>query len=52
MDKNLAVFEGHEIRRVYDEKTSHFQLWWWLFPKLRRELFHGYARLLDKSGHS
>ncbi len=25
MDKNLAVFEGHEIRRVYDEKTES---WW------------------------
>ena len=25
MDKNLAVFEGHEIRRVYDEKT---ETWW------------------------
>ena len=25
MDENLAVFEGHEIRRVYDEKT---ETWW------------------------
>ncbi|MGL4399210.1 MAG: BRO-N domain-containing protein [Luteolibacter sp.] len=25
MNKHLAVFEGHEIRRVYDEKT---ETWW------------------------
>ncbi len=25
MNKDLAVFEGHEIRRVYDEKT---ETWW------------------------
>lgn len=25
MNKQLAVFEGHEIRRVYDEKA---EIWW------------------------
>ena len=25
MKKDLAIFEGHEIRRVYDEKT---ETWW------------------------
>jgi hypothetical protein len=28
MNKHLAVFEGHEIRRVYDEKT---ETWWFSF---------------------
>ncbi len=22
MNNNLAIFEGHEIRRIYDEKTE------------------------------
>ncbi len=35
MDKSLAIFEGHKIRRIYDEKT---ETWWFSVVDIIRVL--------------
>jgi len=38
MKKDLTIFEGHGIRRIYDEKT---ETWWFSVVDIKAPIRHG-----------